>query len=101
MTKITGLKSVKPRMSSHLSESGDPSYISSAMCPEYPRKEYQIKSIRLQSTPTGKWSKVRPRTRWSDISDLAWYRLGVEPAELSEIVSSPSIISFSLYFLAV
>ena len=30
--------------------------------------------------------KVRPRTGWRDyISDFAWYYIGVEPAELSEI----------------
>ena len=40
----------------------------------------------IQSTPTGKRPKIRPRTRWSDYnSDLAWYRLSVEPAELFEI----------------
>ena len=39
VTKSTGLKSVKPRMSRQFSESRDPSYVSSAMCPECPRKE--------------------------------------------------------------
>jgi len=43
----------------------------------------------LQATvyaPTGRRHKVRPRTRWSDdMSDLAWFRLGVETAEISEI----------------
>ena len=86
VTKSTGLKSVKPGMSSHVSESRDPSYVSSAMYPECPRKEWRTKSFRLQPTPTGKRPKVRPRTRWRDyISGLAWYRLGVERAELSEI----------------
>jgi len=33
----------------------------------------------------GKRPKVCPRTKWRDyMSDLAWARLGVEPAELSE-----------------
>jgi len=33
----------------------------------------------LLSKPTGKRSRVRPRTKWCDyISDLAWSRLGVE-----------------------
>jgi len=49
----------------------------------------------LQATgyaPTGRRHKVRPRTRWSDyISDLAWFRLGVEPAELSEIAVDPEV----------
>jgi len=31
----------------------------------------------LLATPTGKWPRGRPRTRWNDyISDLAWSRLG-------------------------
>jgi len=61
-------------------------FVSSAMCPQCPRKEEQTKSFRLQSTPTGKRPKVRPRTRWSDYnSDFAWYRLRVESAELFEI----------------
>ena len=86
VTKSTGLKSVKPSMSSHFPESTDPSYVNSAMCPKCPRKEWRTKSFRLQSTPTGKWPKVCPRTMWRDyISDLAWSRLGVEPVELSEI----------------
>ena len=64
----------------------DPSYATSPMCPEFSRKEWRTKSFKPQSTPTGKRPKARPRTRWSDyISDLSWSRLGVEPAELSEI----------------
>ena len=87
VTKSTGLKSVKPGMSSHFSESRDTSYVSSAMCSERPRKKWRTKSFKLQSAPTGKRPWVRPRTKWHDyISDLAWSRLGVEPAELSEIV---------------
>jgi len=87
VTKSTGLKSVKPSMStSHFSESRDPNYVSSAMCPECSRKEWWNKSFGLQPTPTGKRPRGRPRTRWSDyISDFAWSCLGVEPEELSEI----------------
>ena len=48
----------------------------------------------LLAAPTGKWPKGGPRTRWSDyISDLAWPRLGVEPAELSVIACWPWRIS--------
>jgi len=36
VTKTTGPKSVKPGMSSQFSESRDPSYVSSAICPEWP-----------------------------------------------------------------
>jgi len=40
----------------------------------------------LLAIPTGKGPIGRPRTRWSEyISDLAWTRLGTEPAEISEI----------------
>ena len=40
----------------------------------------------LLAKPSGKRPRGRPRPRWSNyISDLAWSRLGVEPAELSEI----------------
>ena len=40
----------------------------------------------LLATPTGKRPRGRPRTRWCDyISDLARYRLSVEPAELCVI----------------
>ena len=86
MTKSAGLISVKPSMSSHFSESRDPSNVNSAMCLKCPRKEWRTKSIRLLSPPTGKRPKVCPRTRWRDyISDLAWFCLGVEPAELYEI----------------
>jgi len=86
VTKSKGLRSIKPGMSSPFSESREPMYVSSAMCPQCSRKEWWNKSFGLQSTPTGKWSGFRPRTRWRDyISDLARSRLGVEPAELSEI----------------
>ena len=100
------------------SQSRYPNYVSSAMHPECPRKEWRTKSFKLQSnvhwrlvylvydgflycfcllaesheiikhyhsTPTEKWSRVRPRTTLCNyISDLAWSRLGVERAELSE-----------------
>ena len=47
--KSTGLKSVKPGMPTHFSESRDPSYVSSAMCPECPRKDWRSKPFGLQS----------------------------------------------------
>ena len=47
----------------------------------------------LLTTPTGKWPRGRPRTRWSDcISGLVWRRLGVEPAEISEIAVGREIL---------
>jgi len=40
----------------------------------------------LLATPTGKQTRGLPRTRWRDhIFDLAWFRLGVDRGELSEI----------------
>jgi len=48
----------------------------------------------LLAKPTGKRARGRPRTRWSDyICDLAWPRLGVEPAELPEIAE---IVMYSI-----
>jgi len=49
------------------------SYVSSAMCPECPRKEWWHMSFGLQSTPKAKRPRDRPRNRWRDcVSDLAW-----------------------------
>ena len=58
VTKSTGLKFEKSRMSSQFFESRDPRYVNSAMCPKCPRKEWRTKSLRLQSPPTGKRPKV-------------------------------------------
>jgi len=86
VTKSTDLKSVMPRMSSHLPDSREISYVSSAVCPECFGKEWWNKSFGLQPTPKGKRPRGRPRTRCLDyISDLAWSRFGLEPAELSGI----------------
>jgi len=70
-------------MSNYIYESKDPSYVGWPSIQNAPGK---IGRQVLLATPTGKRPIVRPRTRWSDyISDHAWSRLGVEPAELSEI----------------
>jgi len=75
-------------MSSHFSKSRDPNYVGAAMCPECPIKERQA----LLATSTGKRPRGRSRSRWSDyISDLAWSRLGVEPAALPEIAVDSEI----------
>jgi len=47
VTKSTGLKSAKPGMSIHFSESGDPIYVGSAMWPECRRKDWRSKSCWL------------------------------------------------------
>jgi len=40
--------------------------------------------------------RIRPRPRWSNcISDLAWSRLGVEPAELSKIAVDCEVFQVS------
>jgi len=58
------------------------------------------KSFGLQSTPTGKRPRGRPRTRWRDyISDLAWSRLCLEPAELFEIATDCEVFRVLLGLL--
>jgi len=43
----------------------------------------------LLAPSTGEQPRSRPRTRWRDyISDLAWARLGVEPAEIKPFAAS-------------
>jgi len=49
VSKSTGVKLVRPGTSSHFFESRDPSYISSAMYPEGPRKEWRTTSFGIQS----------------------------------------------------
>ena len=42
--------------------------------------------------PQESGTEGRPKTRWRDyITDLAWSRLGVEPAELSEIAGNHEV----------
>ena len=51
-----------------------------------PKPPWRRDCFGLQSTSMEKRPSGRARTRWRDyISDLAWSRLGVERAELSEI----------------
>ena len=51
--------------------------------------------------PTGKRPRGRPRsTKWRDYtSDLVWPRLGVEPAELSEIAENREAFQLPLGLL--
>ena len=54
----------------------------------------------LLATSTGKRPRCRPKTRWSDyISDLARFRLGVEPADLSEIADDREVFRVLLGLL--
>jgi len=70
VTKSTGLKSVKPSMStSHFPESRDPSYVNSAMWPECPEKDWGSKSFRLQSGTHGKTAQS------SSKDQMAWLHL--------------------------
>ena len=58
VTKSTGLKAAKAGMSIHFSESGDPIYVGSALCPECRRKDWHSKSCwhvsRMLAIPTGR-----------------------------------------------
>jgi len=54
----------------------------------------------LLAKPTGKLPIGRLRLKWSDyISDLAYSRLGVEPAELPEIAVDPEVFRVLLGLL--
>jgi len=54
----------------------------------------------LLAKPTGKRPRCRPRTSWINyISDLAWSRLGVEQAELSEIAVDREVVQVLLGLL--
>ena len=54
----------------------------------------------LRAKPTGKRRRCRPRPRWSNcISNLAWSRLDVEPAELSEITVDREVFQVRLWML--
>jgi len=56
----------------------------------------------LLAKPTGKRLRCRPRPRWSDyISDLAWFRLDVEPAELFEIAVDREVFQVLLWMLPI
>jgi len=47
----------------------------------------------MLATPTGKRPRDHPRTRRPDyISDLTWCRLGLEPAELSEVAGNREVV---------
>ena len=122
VTKSTRLKSVKPGMSSHFSESRDPSYVSLAMCPECPGKDWQIDHPHTQKD-RNEWTNHRgifllrknvcqdaakivesklddtqcgPSSGWRDyLSNLAWSRFGVEPTELSEIAVDREVFGSS------
>jgi len=54
----------------------------------------------LLATPKGERPIGWPRTGWCDYnSNLAWPRLGVEPAELSEIAENREVFRFFLELL--
>jgi len=54
----------------------------------------------LLAKPMGKGPRRRPRPRWSNcISDIAWSRLGVEPAKLDEIAIDREVFQVLLRML--
>jgi len=54
----------------------------------------------LLSTPTGKWPRGRQRTKWRDYnSDLAWSRICVESAEMSEVAENHEVFQILLGLL--
>jgi len=68
--------------------------------PECFRKDRRSKFYWLHPC-TGKRPTSHLTTRWSDyISDLAWSRIGVEPAELSEILVDREVLRVLLELLS-
>ena len=61
-TKCAAMKFTKPWISSHFTQSKDPSYVGSAMCPECPGKDFP-RQVML-ATSTRKQHIGCPRTRW-------------------------------------
>ena len=61
----------------------------------------QGRSVRqILATPTRKRPRCRPKTSWNDyISIVYWSRLGVEPAELSEIAVDREVFQVLLGLL--
>jgi len=53
VTKCTGMKLAKPRVSSHFSELTDPSYVSSSMCPGYPAIKFGRPGYSLHPLESG------------------------------------------------
>jgi len=54
----------------------------------------------LLAKPTGKRPRRCSRPRWNNcVSDLAWSRLGVEPAELTDIAIDRGVFQVLLWML--
>jgi len=81
--------------------------VSSAMCPECPRKDWRSRSFGLQSTPTGKRPRGRQGPGGVTTSVLAWSRLGVEPPlrygsdQQYNILSYDNLLRFSSKMLII
>ena len=55
----------------------------------------KIPEERLDEASPANYTRGRPRAKWRDyISELAWSRRGVNPAELSEIVENREVFPF-------
>jgi len=86
VTKSTGLKSVKPRCQASFSNREILAMLVRPCVQNDPGKYGELSPSGYSLYTHGKAALIRPRTKWRDyISDLSWSRLGVEPAELSEI----------------
>jgi len=92
-TKCSAVKSAGPSVEPLLSKSRDLSHTLVGPCDQnVPGMNAEAS---LPAVPTGKRLRRRPRTRLSDyISDVACSRLGVKPAELSEIAVDREVLYF-------
>jgi len=84
--KFTAFKFVKPSVSKRFSESRDPSYVGSAMCPECPKKDRWGKACWLHPRESGPEADQGPGGVTTN--DLAWFRLSVKPVEISDIAEN-------------
>jgi len=83
-------------MLKHFPELREHNYVSSAI-QNAPRKTGEASPA---GETDGKRPRGRPKSRWSNcISELAWSRLGVEPAELSEIAVDREVFQALLWML--
>jgi len=94
VTKCAAATFEESWMSNHFSEERNPSFVGSAMCPEYP---IRLREARFADYTHRKRPRSFPSTRPCDyISNLAVSHLSVEPEELRGIAENHEVFRFLL-----